>query len=88
MPDNASRGYHEFRDLADRTRVVLVGSRFSGNIGAAARAMNNFGFRDLRLAEPRAEINEEARTRAIYSEAILDNATVHETLGEALSGIR
>jgi len=87
MPEEAGRGYKEFSDMADRACVVLVGTRFSGNIGAAARAMNNFGFRNLRLAEPRAEINEEARTRAIYSEAILDNAAIHETLGEALAGI-
>jgi len=87
MSEETARGYQEFRDLADRTSVILVGSRFSGNIGAVARSMNNFGFRQLRLAEPRAEINEEARTRGINSEAVLDDATIHETLSDALSDI-
>jgi TrmH family RNA methyltransferase len=87
MPEKEIPGFHEFRELADRTSVVLVGARFSGNIGAAARSMNNLGFKRLLLAEPRAEINEEARTRAIYSETILDNAEIHSTLGEALAGM-
>ncbi|MFA6449102.1 MAG: RNA methyltransferase [bacterium] len=86
MSETDGRGYHEFRELAARVRVVLVGPRFSGNIGAVARSMNNFGFSDLRLAEPRAELDAEARTRAIYSEEILDNATITKTLAEAVAG--
>jgi len=33
----------------ERVRVVLVGARNPNNIGAAARAMQDFGFKDLRL---------------------------------------
>ena len=34
----------------DNLKVVLVASRNPLNIGAAARAMSNFGFRHLRAA--------------------------------------
>jgi TrmH family RNA methyltransferase len=36
----------------DRVRVVLVATRNPLNIGAAARAMSNFGFRRLRVVRP------------------------------------
>ncbi len=36
----------------DRLRVVLVATRNPLNIGAAARAMSNFGFRRLRVVRP------------------------------------
>ena len=36
----------------DRLRVVLVSSRNPLNIGAAARAMSNFGFSRLRVVNP------------------------------------
>ena len=35
-----------------RMRVVLVSTRNPLNIGAAARAMSNFGFSQLRLVNP------------------------------------
>jgi hypothetical protein len=40
------------RPWFDQLRVVLVRSRNPLNIGAAARAMSNFGFRSLRLVTP------------------------------------
>jgi len=36
----------------DRLRVVLVSTRNPLNIGAAARAMSNFGFGRLRVVNP------------------------------------
>jgi len=36
-----------------RVRIVLVEPHEAGNVGAAARAMKNFGFTDLRIAGPR-----------------------------------
>ena len=36
----------------DRLRVVLVSTRNPLNIGAAARAMSNFGLRRLRVVNP------------------------------------
>ena len=37
------------RESADNLRIVLVSPRNPLNIGAAARAMSNFGFMHLRL---------------------------------------
>lgn len=77
-----------FRELADRTRIVLVGPLYGGNAGAVARSMNNFGFSRLRLVAPRADIHgEEARRMAMYSGHILDEAGVFDTLGDALGDI-
>ncbi len=36
----------------DRLRVVLVATRNPLNLGAAARAMSNFGFLRLRVVNP------------------------------------
>ncbi|HKF22392.1 MAG TPA: TrmH family RNA methyltransferase [Candidatus Angelobacter sp.] len=46
----------------DRLSVVLVNTRNPLNIGAAARAMSNFGFRDLRLVNPFEPSFREARS--------------------------
>ena len=40
------------RGLKDRLRIVLVRTRNPLNIGAAARAMSNFGFSHLRVVKP------------------------------------
>ncbi len=46
----------------DRLRVVLVGPRNPLNIGAAARAMSNFGFLQLRVVNPYEVAFREARS--------------------------
>ena len=48
----------------DNLRVVLVATRNPLNIGAAARAMSNFGFSSLRLVNPYAVAFREARCRS------------------------
>ena len=54
----------------DRLRVVLVASRNPLNIGAAARAMSNFGFRHLRVVNPYAPAFREARSAVGASELL------------------
>lgn len=66
-------------------RVVLVSPRNPLNIGAAARAMSNFGFTDLRLVAPYDVAFREARS-AVNAHSILERAQVHATLAEALAG--
>ncbi len=66
-------------------RVVLVATRNPLNIGAVARAMSNFGLRDLRLVNPYDRAFQEAKS-AVKSRYILEAAQVHETLAEALTG--
>ena len=65
-------------------RVVLVAPRNPLNIGAAARAMSNFGFFDLRLVNPYDVAFREAKS-AVKSQYILERAQVFGTLGEAVA---
>jgi TrmH family RNA methyltransferase len=67
---------------AGSLRVVLISPRNPLNIGAAARAMSNFGFLDLRLVQPYTEAWREARS-AVGAAAVLEAAQVCETLAEA-----
>lgn len=67
-------------------RVVLVRPRIAGNVGAVARAMNNFGATDLVLVAPEADPRSpEARQRATRGEPILDAARTVDTLHAALA---
>jgi tRNA/rRNA methyltransferase len=67
-------------------RVVLVNPKIDGNIGAVARVMGNFGFRDLWMVDP-CEITEEAQKRAKHANYILDEAVVVGSLEEALDSV-
>jgi len=68
----------------DGLRVVLVGTRNPLNIGAAARAMSNFGVTDLRLVKPYEKAFREARS-AVGAADILATAQEHESLSEAVA---
>jgi TrmH family RNA methyltransferase len=65
-------------------RVVLVATRNPLNIGAAARAMKNFGFRHLRLVNPYQVAFREARS-AVHASDILERAEEFESLAEAIA---
>lgn len=71
--------------LLDNLRVVLVNSKFPGNLGMTARAMRNTGVSDLRLVRPRAELNREAYQMATVGADVLDRALFHEHLSEAVA---
>ena len=66
-------------------RIVLVGTTHPGNIGAVARAMKNMGLSDLALVEPRYFPHDEATARASGADDVLENASVHDTLAEAVA---
>jgi TrmH family RNA methyltransferase len=68
----------------DRVSVVLVRSRNPLNIGAAARAMTNFGFGRLRLVRPYAPSFREARS-AVGADAVLASAERFSGLAEAVA---
>jgi TrmH family RNA methyltransferase len=70
--------------VADPLRIVLVSPRNPLNIGAAARAMSNFGFTDLRLVNPFDVAFKEARS-AVRSRHILERAEVFDSLAPALA---
>lgn len=68
----------------DRIDVVLVSPRNPLNIGAAARAMANFGFWHLTVAAPYAPHWREARS-AVGAPDLLQNAKSTECLAEAVA---
>jgi TrmH family RNA methyltransferase len=68
----------------DRLRVVLVDARNPLNIGAAARAMSNFGFLHLRVVNPYDVAFQNARS-AVGAADLLANAEKFETVAEAVA---
>ncbi|MEO0615350.1 MAG: RNA methyltransferase [Pseudomonadota bacterium] len=71
--------------MLDAVRIVLVGTTHPGNIGATARAMMNMSLSDLALVRPRTFPSAEAVARASGATGILDNASVHDTLADAVA---
>jgi TrmH family RNA methyltransferase len=68
----------------DQLRVVLVRSRNPLNIGAAARAMSNFGFQNLRLVTPWEPSYLGARA-AVGASQVLLHAEVFGSVAEAVA---
>jgi TrmH family RNA methyltransferase len=68
----------------DRLRVVLVSPRNPLNIGAAARAMSNFGCAHLRVVNPYEVAFREARS-AVGAGAVLEAAVEYRSLAEAVA---
>lgn len=66
-------------------RTVLVRPRNPLNIGAAARALANFGLREMAVVDPFEPTWEEARTAGVGAEAVLAAARAVPTLAEAVS---
>lgn len=72
--------------LPQRCRVVLVRPRNPLNIGACARAMANFGFRDLAVVDAWEPSWEEARKPAMGGGRVLAGACLHESVAKAVAG--
>jgi len=68
----------------DRLSVVLVSTRNPLNIGAAARAMNNFGFSRLRVVNAYQLAFREARS-AVGASEVLRTAEQFHSLAEAVA---
>lgn len=65
-------------------RIVLVGPKFPGNVGAIARSMANFGLRDLVLVNPSCDLDDDAYRRAKHGSFILEQARIVSTFDEAV----
>jgi TrmH family RNA methyltransferase len=68
----------------DRLRVVLVSTRNPLNIGAAARAMSNFGFRRLRVVRPFEPAFLEAKS-AVGAAELLQRAEHFDSVADAVA---
>jgi len=66
--------------------IVLVRPQLGENIGKAARAMLNFGLAEMRLVSPRdGWPNPSAGPSAAGADVVLERATIHETLADAVA---
>jgi len=68
-------------------RIVLVGTRNPLNLGAAVRAMSNFGFCHLRVVNPWDAAFREARS-AIGAAGLLAKAEEYKSVAEAVADCR
>jgi tRNA/rRNA methyltransferase len=65
--------------------VVLVEPQLGENIGAAARAMANFGLSRLRMVKPvQGWPNDKARVMAAGADRVLDRAVLYDSLTDAI----
>lgn len=70
--------------MLSNIRIVLTNTFHPGNIGAAARAMKTMGLSQLYLVDPRCYPDPQASSRAAAALDVLEQATVVETLAEAI----
>src|SRR5580704_4984902 len=64
---------------------VLFRPQSPGNIGAAARAIKNMGFDDLRLVAPGTLRSREAVAMAVHADDVLAHATIYPELADAIA---
>ncbi|HEV8694822.1 MAG TPA: RNA methyltransferase [Lysobacter sp.] len=74
--------------VADRVRIVLVGTQHPGNIGSAARAMKTMGLSRLVLVAPEREPDADSYALAAGADDVLTEAVTCETLAEAVADCR
>lgn len=68
--------------------IILVEPQMGENIGAAARAMLNFGLTDMRLVNPRdGWPNENATAMAAGASQVLENARVFNSAQDAIADL-
>jgi tRNA/rRNA methyltransferase len=98
MPRSASTMAIQFRppavgqtaaDIDDvvlqSVRIVLVRPRGGENVGAAARAMKNMGFRSLVLVDPDLRRRFWAQAMAVHAGDVLESARTVDSLSEAVA---
>ena len=69
--------------------IVLVRPTLGENIGAAARAMMNFGLSEMRLVEPKGDWpNQKAINTASGAERVLEEAKIYDTTETAVADLQ
>ena len=70
----------------DNISIVLLQSRYSENIGAAARAMRNMGIRQLVIVDPQNfDLSKALKLATHFASDIIENSKFYPDLKEALS---
>src|SRR6478736_10461815 len=79
-------GTHSGRELiTEGPAIILVHPQLGENIGMVARAMANFGLRELRLVNPRdGWPSEKARAAASSADHVIDGVVVFPDLASAV----
>ncbi|MHA1155074.1 MAG: RNA methyltransferase [Candidatus Heimdallarchaeota archaeon] len=68
-------------------KIVLIEPQVEGNIGAIARVMKNFGFKDLVLINPQAEIKGDVFRFAMKAEDVIESMEIYDSLEEYLPNV-
>lgn len=66
--------------------VILVEPKYGGNVGAIARLMDNFGFKNLVLVYP-CEFDDECYARAMHAQKTLENAKIVSSYNDAIKNL-
>ena len=66
--------------------IVLVEPKYGGNIGAVARSMANFNFKNLYLINP-CKLDGDCFARAMHAQEILKNAKFFNSFNEAINNL-
>ncbi len=69
----------------DKFAFVLFKPQYAGNVGAAARAIKNMGFADLRLVAPTLSDRRDASAMAVHASDVLAAAGTFPNLAAALA---
>ena len=74
--------------MSETPVIILVNPQLGENIGFVARTMDNFGFKELRIVNPRdGWPNVAAEATAVKAVEIIKNAQVFESFGQAVSDL-
>lgn len=84
MQDTANQTV-SVEQLLARTKVVLVHTSHSGNIGSAARAMKTMGLGQLVLVQPKQFPSDDATAMSSGATDVLEQCQVVETLEQAVA---
>ena len=85
IPSSSSQLTPQSEFALGAIRIVLVETTHPGNIGGVARAMKNMGLSQLYLVSPKDYPSERAEWRASNAQDVLQNATVVESLDQAVA---
>ena len=68
--------------------IILMSPFLDQNVGSVSRGMLNFGMSELRIVEPRCDhLSKDARTLAVGSFEVLEQAKIYPTLEEAVGDL-
>lgn len=74
--------------MDNKAIIILVAPQMGENIGAAARAMKNFGLEELRIVNPRdGWPNEKAVSMAANAVDVIEQAKIYDDLNKAIADL-